>query len=54
MIDLQNEMSVTPGMVCATVSATYFTDTAVVCPSALRVCYDYILGILLQSRHVTD
>ena len=28
MIDLQNEMSVTPGMV-------YATDTAVVCPSCM-------------------
>ena len=35
MIDLQNEMSVTPGMVCATVSAIYFTDTAVVCLSCM-------------------
>ena len=35
MIDLQNEMFVTPGMVCATVSAIYFTDTAVVCPSCM-------------------
>ena len=35
MIDLQNEMSVTPGMVCATVSAIYFTDTAVICPSCM-------------------
>ena len=35
MIDLQNEMFVTPGIICATVSAIYFTDTAVVCPSCM-------------------
>ena len=34
-MDLQNEMSVTPGMDCATVGAIYFTDTAVVCLSCM-------------------